>query len=217
MSARALHTVLLALSSLDWPQPAITTAAQARASKGVDRLMARPSHHPRRGRNRAGASTCGDARTRGSGVLPPLPRRGRPRDDRRTSPRERIAMSSLVAIAYDDVATAEEVRGVLAQASKEQLITLDDAVVVSRDANGKVKLHQAVSMSGAGAAGGALWGGLIGLLFLAPLLGMAVGAAAGAAGGAEAGARGDGKVMKGPRGQAETGGRGLYPAACYHT
>src|SRR3954453_6684835 len=132
MSARALHTVLLALSSLDWPQPAITTAAQARASKGVDRLMARPSHHPRRGRNRAGASTFGDARTRGSGVLPPLPHPARPGDDQRTSPRERIAMSSLVAIAYDDVAKAEEVRGVLVQASKEQLITFADAAVVRR-------------------------------------------------------------------------------------
>src|SRR5256885_14904265 len=93
-------------------------------------------------------------------------------------------MSTLVAIAYDDVATAEEVRSVLVQATKEQLIILDDAVVVSRQADGKVKLHQGVSMSGAGAAGGALWGGLIGLLFLAPLVGMAVGAAAGAAGGA---------------------------------
>src|SRR3954466_2959270 len=183
MSARALHTVLLALSSLDWPQPAITTAAQARARRGVDRLMARPSHHPRRGRNRAGASTFGDARTRGSGVLPPLPHPARPGDDQMTSPRERIAMSSLVAIAYDDVAKAEEVRGVLVQASKEQLISLDDAVVVSRDGSGKVKLHQAASMAGTGAAGGALWGGLIGLLFLAPLLGMAVGAASGAAGG----------------------------------
>ena len=89
-------------------------------------------------------------------------------------------MSNLVAIAYDDVATAEEVRGVLVQATKEQLITLDDAVVVSRQGDGKVKLHQAVSTAGAGAAGGALWGGLIGLLFLAPLFGLAIGAASGA-------------------------------------
>ena len=105
-------------------------------------------------------------------------------------------MSTLLAIAYDDVATAEEVRSVLMQATKEQIITLDDAVVVSREPDGKIKLHQAMSTTGAGAAGGALWGGLIGLLFLAPLLGMAVGAAAGAAGGAMADAGVDDKFMK---------------------
>ena len=105
-------------------------------------------------------------------------------------------MSTLVAIAYDDVATAEEVRGVLMQATKEQLITLDDAVIVSREGDGKVKLHQAVSTAGAGAAGGALWGGLIGLLFLAPLVGMAIGAASGAAAGAMTDAGVDDKFMK---------------------
>jgi uncharacterized membrane protein len=105
-------------------------------------------------------------------------------------------VSTLVAIAYDDVATAEEVRGVLVEATKEQLITLDDAVVVSRQGDGKVKLHQAVSTAGAGAAGGALWGGLIGLLFLAPLVGMAIGAASGAAAGAMTDAGVDDKFMK---------------------
>jgi uncharacterized membrane protein len=53
-------------------------------------------------------------------------------------------------------------------------------VVVTRDQNGKVKLHQAVSLTGVGAAGGAFWGMLIGLLFLNPLLGAVVGAGAGA-------------------------------------
>ena len=89
-------------------------------------------------------------------------------------------MSTLVAIAYPDADTAEKVRGELVQATKEKLLTLQDAVVVTHDADGKIKLHQAVSTAGAGAAGGALWGGLIGLLFLAPVLGMAVGAASGA-------------------------------------
>lgn len=89
-------------------------------------------------------------------------------------------MSSLIAIAYPDAATAEKVRGELVQATKEHLIELQDAVVVVHQADGKIKLNQAVSTAGAGAAGGALWGGLIGLLFLAPLLGMAVGAATGA-------------------------------------
>src|SRR5215207_9124553 len=89
-------------------------------------------------------------------------------------------MSTLVASAYPDAGTAERVRAELVQATKEHLIQLDDAVVVERQPDGKVKLHQAMSPSGAGAAGGALWGGFIGLLFLAPLFGMALGAASGA-------------------------------------
>jgi uncharacterized membrane protein len=93
-------------------------------------------------------------------------------------------MSTLIAIAYENEATANEVRSTLADAMKEKIIQLDDAVVVTRDGDGKIKLHQAVNTTATGAAGGALWGGLIGLLFLAPLLGMAVGAASGAAAGA---------------------------------
>ena len=92
-------------------------------------------------------------------------------------------MSTLVAIAYPDTDTAERVRAELVQATKEHLVTLEDAVVVEHQPDGKIKLHQAVSTAGAGAAGGALWGGLIGLIFLAPLVGMAVGAASGAVAG----------------------------------
>ena len=89
-------------------------------------------------------------------------------------------MSTLVAIAYPDTDTAERVRSELVQMTKEHLLQLDDAVVVEHQADGKIKLHQAISTTGAGAAGGALWGGLIGLIFLAPLFGMAIGAASGA-------------------------------------
>jgi uncharacterized membrane protein len=92
-------------------------------------------------------------------------------------------MSTLVAIAYPDAETAERVRAELIQATKEHLLALEDAVVVVHQPDGKIKLHQAMSLTGAGAAGGALWGGLIGLLFLAPLFGMAIGAATGAAAG----------------------------------
>jgi uncharacterized membrane protein len=92
-------------------------------------------------------------------------------------------MSTLVAVAYPDRNTAEQVRQELIRATKEHILNLEDAVVVEHQLDGKIKLHQAMSTTGAGAAGGALWGGLIGLIFLAPLFGMAVGAAAGAAGG----------------------------------
>lgn len=92
-------------------------------------------------------------------------------------------MSTLVAIAYPDAETAEQVRAEMIQATKEHLLALEDAVVVVHQADGKIKLHQAMNLTGAGAAGGALWGGLIGLLFLAPLFGMAIGAATGAVAG----------------------------------
>ncbi|MER6950248.1 DUF1269 domain-containing protein [Nonomuraea sp. NPDC000554] len=93
-------------------------------------------------------------------------------------------MSHLIAIAYPDVATANQVRDKLFGLQKENLIQLEDVAVVERRPDGKIKLHQTRSTVGVGAAGGALWGGLIGLLFFMPLLGMALGAAGGAAGGA---------------------------------
>jgi uncharacterized membrane protein len=105
-------------------------------------------------------------------------------------------MSNLIAVAYPDVDTARKVASELGQLSKEKSIVLDDIVVLERRPDGKVKLHQAVSTAGAGAAGGALWGGLIGLIFLAPLLGMAVGAAAGGAAGAFTDVGVDDKFLK---------------------
>lgn len=98
--------------------------------------------------------------------------------------REESVVSDLIAVAYPEKDTAEAVRDRLVQLMSEHVIELEDAVIVDRDENGKVKLHQLQSPAARGAVGGALWGGLIGLLFLAPLLGMAVGAAAGGASGA---------------------------------
>ena len=104
-------------------------------------------------------------------------------------------MSNLVAIAYPNRETAEQVRRTLFELQKEHIIELEDMVVVT-NSEGKVKLHQSTSVAGAGAAGGAIWGGVIGLLFLAPLFGMAVGAAAGGAAGALSDVGVDDKFMK---------------------
>jgi hypothetical protein len=71
-------------------------------------------------------------------------------------------------------------RAELAKLQKEYLIDMEDVVVVTKDDAGKVKLHQAVSLTAMGAVGGGFWGMLIGMLFLNPLLGAAVGAGAGA-------------------------------------
>lgn len=89
-------------------------------------------------------------------------------------------MSDLVAVAYDDPHKAEEVRLKLIRLQKEYLIDLEDAVIVIKDAGGKVRLNQSHNLVAAGAASGGLWGSLIGLLFLNPLLGLAAGAGSGA-------------------------------------
>ncbi|MEJ2169935.1 MAG: DUF1269 domain-containing protein, partial [Desulfobacterales bacterium] len=93
-------------------------------------------------------------------------------------------MSTLVVIGYDDEFKAEEVRLKLRKLQKDYLIDLEDAVVAVKNDKGKVKLHQAINLTAAGAIGGGFWGSLIGLIFLNPLLGAAVGATAGAVSGA---------------------------------
>ena len=93
-------------------------------------------------------------------------------------------MSTFVVIDYESEVRAEEVRLALLKMQKEYLIDLADAVVVVRDAKGKVKLRQLYNLTAAGAITGGFWGALMGLLFLNPLFGFAIGAAAGAISGA---------------------------------
>jgi uncharacterized membrane protein len=93
-------------------------------------------------------------------------------------------MSTLVVVGYDDQFKADEVRLTLLKLQKDSLIDMEDAVVAVKDTKGKVKLHQAVNLTAAGAVSGGFWGALIGLIFLNPVLGMAVGASAGAVSGA---------------------------------
>ena len=63
---------------------------------------------------------------------------------------------------------------------KQQLITIEDAAIMWKDADGKPKLTQLNDMAGVGALGGAFWGMLFGLLFFIPVIGLALGAATGA-------------------------------------
>lgn len=65
-------------------------------------------------------------------------------------------MPNFVAIEYDDMFRAEEVRLTLLKLQREYLICMDDAVVAVKDENGKVKLHQSVNLTAAGAVSGAL-------------------------------------------------------------
>ena len=89
-------------------------------------------------------------------------------------------MSTLVVVGYKDMYKAEEVRIKLWKLQLDYLLDMEDAVVVVKDAKGKVKLHQAHNLTTTGAMSGGMWGALIGMLFLNPVLGFAVGASAGA-------------------------------------
>ena len=89
-------------------------------------------------------------------------------------------MSEMLAIVYPDVDTALKVRERLLALQSDYVIEIVDAVVVSKEPDGEVKLQQAVDLVKQGALSGGLWGGLLGLLFMNPLFGLAIGAAVGA-------------------------------------
>jgi uncharacterized membrane protein len=75
-------------------------------------------------------------------------------------------MSTLVVVGYDDPCKAEEVRLNLWKLQNEYHLDLEDAVVAVKDEKGKIKLHQAVNLTAAGALSGGFWGSLTGLIWL---------------------------------------------------
>jgi uncharacterized membrane protein len=94
--------------------------------------------------------------------------------------KKEVDMSNLIVIGFDDEHTAFKMRVELVKLQKEYLIDMEDVVVVTKDDNDKVKLHQAVNLTAAGAVSGSFWGMLVGMIFFNPLLGAAAGAGAGA-------------------------------------
>lgn len=88
-------------------------------------------------------------------------------------------MTSMIAIAYPGQDTAEQALTELGHLETEHTVRVVDAVLITRDDEGEVKIHGKMSPTASGALDGALWGGIIGLLLLQPLLGAAIGAAAG--------------------------------------
>ena len=105
-------------------------------------------------------------------------------------------MSNLIVFTFDNETEAERMRDELVKMQKQQIISLEDAAVVIRREDGKVKVKQAQSLVGAGALGGSFWGLLIGLLFWAPWLGLAIGAATGALAGGMSDVGVDDKFIK---------------------
>ena len=67
-------------------------------------------------------------------------------------------MRKLIAVTYDTEFKAEEVRLQFLKMQKSYLVSLEDAVVVEKKQNGKVKLHQMYNLTASGAVGGGFWG-----------------------------------------------------------
>jgi uncharacterized membrane protein len=89
-------------------------------------------------------------------------------------------MAELVVIAFDTEDAAEKLMAEVGQLQKQYIVTLQDAAVISRSADGKYNVKQATDLVGAGLLGGTFWGMLIGMLFFMPFIGAAIGAASGA-------------------------------------
>jgi uncharacterized membrane protein len=90
-------------------------------------------------------------------------------------------MGTLSVWRFETAEGADQAVATLEDLSKQQLVTVFDAAVVTwKDGDRRPKTHQLHNLTGGGALGGAFWGLLFGLLFFVPLLGLAIGAAAGA-------------------------------------
>ena len=90
-------------------------------------------------------------------------------------------MATLSVLKFDTPDGAGALLSKLEALQKQQLITIQDAAIVSWPQGAKQpKTKQLHSMAGVGALQGAFWGMLFGLLFFVPFFGLAIGAAMGA-------------------------------------
>ena len=89
-------------------------------------------------------------------------------------------MATLSVLKFNDPNGADRVLIALQGMQERELITLEDAAVVSWPlGNKKPQTRQLHSTAGAGATMGAFWGFLFGLIFFVPFLGAAIGASMG--------------------------------------
>jgi uncharacterized membrane protein len=90
-------------------------------------------------------------------------------------------MATITVLKFRTPTGAEEALDLIKNLSKQQLIKLHDAAIVTWPQGKKQpKTRQLANLAGAGALDGAFWGMLFGLIFFVPFFGMAIGAAMGA-------------------------------------
>jgi len=87
---------------------------------------------------------------------------------------------SLVVLGFADETGAFALRDLLNEMEEESVIEIGDAVVVTRNAQGKVRLHQSLPLVAARTVMGSFTGMMLGLLVLNPLFGTLVGVGVGA-------------------------------------
>lgn len=96
-------------------------------------------------------------------------------------------MATLTVLKFETPDGAERALHEIQNLSKQGLINLHDAAIVTWPADkSKPKTKQLSSMTGVGAMSGAFWGLLFGLIFFVPIFGMVVGGALGALSGSMA-------------------------------
>ena len=78
----------------------------------------------------------------------------------------------LFVLAFADELSAFSLRETLCQMEEERVIEVGDAVVATRNAQGKVRLHQSLPLVAAGSLLGSFSGMLLGMLLLNPLFGI---------------------------------------------
>ena len=100
------------------------------------------------------------------------------------TPMKSAEAGRLVVLGFTDESSAFALRELLFQIEEEGVIEVGDAVVATRNAKGKVRLHQSLPLVAARAAVGTFTGMLLGTLVLNPLFGAVAGAATGALSGA---------------------------------
>jgi uncharacterized membrane protein len=120
-------------------------------------------------------------------------------------------MATLTAWAFPTEDGAEQAVQRLQGLQAQQLITVQDAAVVSwAEGKKKPKTRQLNNLAGVGALGGAFWGMLFGLIFFVPLLGAAVGAAVGALTGSMADVGIDDRFIEGVKQKVTPGTSALF-------
>ena len=90
-------------------------------------------------------------------------------------------MATITVLKFETPEGAGETLDLIKDLSKQKLINLQDAAVVTwPEGKKQPKTKQLANLAGAGALDGAFWGMLFGLIFFVPFFGMAIGAAMGA-------------------------------------
>jgi uncharacterized membrane protein len=120
-------------------------------------------------------------------------------------------VTALTVLKFDTADGAENALSLVQNLAKQQLITVQDAAIVTWP-RGKKKpsTKQLTNMAGVGALQGAFWGMLFGLIFFIPFLGLAMGAAVGALAGMFADAGIDDDFIKSVQSKVTEGTSALF-------